>query len=248
MINNENRVQLSLLFKDKKLYEDFIKIYKTERRLNRIIVACLTSYYYNQKVRELVDRDKAVADGACHNEDSFEELRKSMLVQDLPPYGGEKNSMKDISDILCTVNGQPECKETSHQEISISDIIGRRRLTEKKSSSRVNPGVSSLKASLQSVAEALSKLSENMDSMSINTPVENGEPKEKEGVRSYDLFDRAMLVPEEQVNNVMHQTAEAQAVLDALSDSIEKLRCSTLADGRLVGEKKAGETYGKKTR
>ena len=49
------RAQLSLLFTDKELYENFIVPSKNNRMLHSIILKCLTAYYYNVEVRNQID-------------------------------------------------------------------------------------------------------------------------------------------------------------------------------------------------
>ena len=50
-----NRAQVSLFFNDTELLENFIKPLKQERRLNEVVIKCLTSYYYDDTVRGLID-------------------------------------------------------------------------------------------------------------------------------------------------------------------------------------------------
>ncbi len=49
------RAQLSLLFTDKELYENFIVPSKNNRMLHSIILKCLTAYYYNADVRNQIE-------------------------------------------------------------------------------------------------------------------------------------------------------------------------------------------------
>lgn len=54
-LGNVLRAQVSLQFDDESLYDEFIAPHKAARTLNGIIVKCLSAYYYNESVRNLVD-------------------------------------------------------------------------------------------------------------------------------------------------------------------------------------------------
>ena len=49
------RAQVSLVFTDNQLYDDFIDELKQRRELNAMILKCLTAYYYSQEVRRVID-------------------------------------------------------------------------------------------------------------------------------------------------------------------------------------------------
>jgi hypothetical protein len=53
----ERRAQLSLIFSDAELFDNFIVPEKQNRTLRPLVVKLLTMYYYNDTVRNIVDND-----------------------------------------------------------------------------------------------------------------------------------------------------------------------------------------------
>ena len=49
------RAQLNIMTDDEELFNDLIKPYKEEKLLNNLILKCLSAYYYNEEVRNLIE-------------------------------------------------------------------------------------------------------------------------------------------------------------------------------------------------
>lgn len=49
------RAQLNIMTDDEELFDRFIKPYKEEKLLNNLILKCLSAYYYNEEVRNLIE-------------------------------------------------------------------------------------------------------------------------------------------------------------------------------------------------
>lgn len=49
------RAQLNIMTDDEELFDNFIKPYKNEKLLNNLILKCLSAYYYNEEVRNLIE-------------------------------------------------------------------------------------------------------------------------------------------------------------------------------------------------
>lgn len=80
------RVQLSLLFDDENLFDNFIKPYKDEKLLNRLIIKCLTAYYYDEDIRKGIEAylSDSVADSeeVTSTQSLVDGIRASLIMQD----------------------------------------------------------------------------------------------------------------------------------------------------------------------
>lgn len=81
------RVQLSLIFSDEELFDDFIIPLRDNKELSGMIIQLLTSYYYNENVRnaiegvsleEISDENERVMDSS----DAFNSIRQNLAMQD----------------------------------------------------------------------------------------------------------------------------------------------------------------------
>ena len=109
------RAQVSLMFDDADLFENFIIPCKEERRLNGIIVKCLAAYYANPQVRSLVegeqDTEEAVMEGVKPTQSICDSIRASLIMQD---YLVEElkqsvdSGMEDVESILTQANTRAE--------------------------------------------------------------------------------------------------------------------------------------------
>ena len=86
MSNGSMRAQLSLLFTDKTLYDEFIVPCKNDRRLHSIIMKCLSAYYYNAEARNLIEgselhKDEEVTEKINSHQDSINNIRDLLAMQ-----------------------------------------------------------------------------------------------------------------------------------------------------------------------
>lgn len=106
------RAQVSLQFDDADLFDNFIIPYKENRLLNSLIIKCLSSYYYNEDVRNLIEGtsiDDVTEDDsvASNNQSIFDSMRASLLMQDF--FASElqntiDNGTEDVENILHQTN------------------------------------------------------------------------------------------------------------------------------------------------
>lgn len=80
------RAQLSLCFDDENLFDNFIKPYKDEKLLNRLIIKCLTAYYYDEDIRKGIEAylSDSVADSeeVTSTQSLVDGIRASLIMQD----------------------------------------------------------------------------------------------------------------------------------------------------------------------
>lgn len=105
------RAQVSLMFDDADLFENFVEPYKQERLLNGLIIRCLSAYYYNEEVRSLVEGTKLeeVTEGVDvqSTQSICDSIRASLLMQDFLQQELQStvdNGAEDITNILQKTN------------------------------------------------------------------------------------------------------------------------------------------------
>ncbi len=101
-----NRAQVSLSFEDEELYNNLIVHLKKTKTLQKTILDCLTAYYYNDTVRQIVSgiEDEIYEDGQVEDRDTiFANMRNALLVNEfiMNEFSNElENSMADVADIV----------------------------------------------------------------------------------------------------------------------------------------------------
>lgn len=110
------RAQISLLFKDKDLYDNFIMPNKTQKTLNDIIIKCLSAYYYDEEVRnkvegisleDIISGDTVVTDSQqiCNS------IREALAMQSFMASELENtlsDGIEDVTDIMNKVDNMAE--------------------------------------------------------------------------------------------------------------------------------------------
>ena len=126
------RAQVSLMFDDADLFENFITPCKEERRLNGIIVKCLTAYYQDERVRAMIEggpsEDEAPSEAVQSTQSLCDSIRASLIMQD---YLVEElkqtvdEGMEDVEGILSKANKKAESHGfgASYQTKSGSTIL-----------------------------------------------------------------------------------------------------------------------------
>ena len=126
------RAQVSLMFDDADLFDNFITPCKEERRLNGIIVKCLKAYYLDERVRSLVEggleTEEEGSEEVKSTQSICDSIRASLIMQD---YLVEElkqtvdNGMEDVEGILTQANKKAESHGfgSSYQTKSGSTIL-----------------------------------------------------------------------------------------------------------------------------
>lgn len=108
------RVQLSLMFDDENLFDNFIKPYKDEKLLNNLIIKCLSAYYYNESIRNEFEgqiEDLSGVDEVTDTQTLVNGIRASLIMQDFLADELQKTvdaGTPDVSEILNRTNEAAE--------------------------------------------------------------------------------------------------------------------------------------------
>lgn len=109
------RAQVSLMFSDPDLYQNFIEPIRNNKELSRLIVRCLTAYYYDEGVRALVEGTvPEVAQATVTMEDSMSviaDIRNALTAQAFLCDEAEnilQGGVADMGDMLGSVNSFAE--------------------------------------------------------------------------------------------------------------------------------------------
>lgn len=118
------RAQLSLVFHDEDLYNQFILPKKIDKELHSIVIKCLTSYFYDEEVRNKIE---GVSESTFtpesnkpkSDEELFGEIRGILAMQSIL-CGELENTMEDgldeINDIMSDVNSSMRSKGAQEGE------------------------------------------------------------------------------------------------------------------------------------
>ena len=152
------RAQCSLVFQDADLYNGLIVPMKESKELNALIIRCLSAYYNQPSVRELVD-GFVVESGVDSTQELIDRVRESFAVQDFivgQLASAVDNNMMDVSDLLDGVketvaNGGSDMFDVSHGDNG-SVFVVRKEIEDKgkaakssESASEVNNSVKALR-------------------------------------------------------------------------------------------------------
>ena len=105
------RAQISLQFADADLFENFVTPYKENRLLNSLIIKCLSAYYYNEDVRNLIEgtsmSDATNGEEVQSTQSIVDNIRASLVMQDYLATELQStidNGTEDIDNILNKTN------------------------------------------------------------------------------------------------------------------------------------------------
>ena len=118
------RAQLSLVFHDEDLYKQFILPKKNDKELHSIVIKCLSSYYYDEEVRNRIDgvsEDSFVVDEGKVKSDEklFEDIRGILAMQSILCSELEntvEDGLDEFNDILSGVNSSMKTNGTPEDE------------------------------------------------------------------------------------------------------------------------------------
>lgn len=126
------RAQVSLMFDDADLFENFITPCKEERRLNGIIIKCLSAYYRNEQVRGMIEGaslgEVSDSEEVTSTQSICDNIRASLIMQDFLVEELKQTvetGTEDITDILSQTNKRAEDRGvgSSYQTKSGSTIL-----------------------------------------------------------------------------------------------------------------------------
>lgn len=111
------RAQLSLMFDDENLFDNFIKPYKDEKLLNNLIIKCLSAYYYNEEVRNLIEGtsldDVADSEEVTSTQSLVDGIRASLIMQDFLASELQNTIEAGTEDVSSILNRTNEAAEKS---------------------------------------------------------------------------------------------------------------------------------------
>lgn len=110
------RVQLSLLFDDENLFDNFIKPYQDEKLLNNLIIKCLSAYYYNESIRnefESQTENLSGVDEVTDTQSLVDGIRASLTMQDFLADELQKTIDAGTEDLPQILNKTNEAAEKS---------------------------------------------------------------------------------------------------------------------------------------
>lgn len=111
------RAQLSLCFDDENLFDNFIKPYKDEKLLNRLIIKCLTAYYYDEDIRKGIEAylSDSVADSEeiTSTQSLVDGIRASLIMQDFLASELQNTIDAGTEDVPEVLNRTNEAAEKS---------------------------------------------------------------------------------------------------------------------------------------
>lgn len=111
------RAQLSLCFDDENLFDNFIKPYKDEKLLNRLIIKCLTAYYYDEDIRKGIEAylSDSIADSeeVTSTQSLVDSIRASLIMQDFLASELQDTIDKQTEDVSEILNKTNEAADKS---------------------------------------------------------------------------------------------------------------------------------------
>lgn len=111
------RAQLSLMFDDENLFDNFVKPYKDEKLLNNLIIKCLSAYYYNEEVRNLIEGtsldDVADSEEVTSTQSLVDGIRASLIMQDFLASELQNTIEAGTEDVSSILNRTNEVAEKS---------------------------------------------------------------------------------------------------------------------------------------
>lgn len=107
------RAQVSLIFYDQELFEELILPLKEQKMLNSVIIKCLSAYYYNTEVRNLIENidETAQEDSSSDMDNIIMNMRNTLAMQSFladDVKQSVESGMEDIDNILNSVNEKAE--------------------------------------------------------------------------------------------------------------------------------------------
>lgn len=141
------RAQVSLQFDDEKLFNEMIKPFKEARILNGLIIKCLSAYFYNDKIKSLIEgtevEEQGVSDTPSSSQELFDNIRATLLAQDFLAQELKDTIQEGTEDVSSILDGANRVmKESGMASVKNSSDEGKNEVLQlelKKSRSDGSP-------------------------------------------------------------------------------------------------------------
>lgn len=207
------RAQLSLMFDDENLFDNFVKPYKDEKLLNNLIIKCLSAYYYNEEVRNLIEGtsldDVADSEEVTSTQSLVDGIRASLIMQDFLASELQNTidaGTEDVSSILNRTNEAAEksgVAKTTQTEYGASVLkIEQHNLnlgTSQESSTSTDTATEP-NDTLKILIMAVSKLAEASGNSEVVNLLHSSSASEQTVVKS-DVSKTESVIPKQEVLN-----------------------------------------------
>lgn len=207
------RAQLSLMFDDENLFDNFVKPYKDEKLLNNLIIKCLSAYYYNEEVRNLIEGtsldDVADSEEVTSTQSLVDGIRASLIMQDFLASELQNTidaGTEDVSSILNRTNEVAEksgVAKTTQTEYGASVLkieqhnlnLGVSQESQNSTSTATEPS-----DTLKILIMAVSKLAEASGNSEVVNLLHSSSVSEQTVVQS-DVSKTESVIPKQEVLN-----------------------------------------------
>lgn len=207
------RAQLSLMFDDENLFDNFVKPYKDEKLLNNLIIKCLSAYYYNEEVRNLIEGtsldDVADSEEVTSTQSLVDGIRASLIMQDFLASELQNTidaGTEDVSSILNRTNEAAEksgVAKTTQTEYGASVLkIEQHNLNlgASQESQNSTSTATELSDTLKILIMAVSKLAEASGNSEVVNLLHSSSASEQTVVQS-DVSKTESVIPKQEVLN-----------------------------------------------
>lgn len=234
------RAQISLQFDDAELFEQFIEPYKRNRLLNGIIIKCLSAYYYNEEVRNLIEgstlEDVADDENIVSTQDMINNIRASLLMQDF--LTGElqssiDNGSEDIENILNRTNSfakqEGVMKETKSDFGSTMLHLEDKSLQSSSDTSKNNSSESSKMDFIFKAISVLLRGSSDPEAKSLLNDMTNSEEQPSDTSETSDLhYDSSDSVNDIDTDEVEYtESIDTEEVIEEVNTTLEEVSDDT---------------------
>lgn len=192
------RTQISLIFDDENLFNNFIIPYKEQRALNGVIIRCLKAYFYSEEAKNSIElannADYSTESGIRdeQTEQALQNIRETLLMQSFLADELEETltqGSQDVSDILNRTNKMASdygmAKQTKSQFDSQMMQIEMQKaaLPMKESTSTTNISSGGTAMSGELMTNILLLIAQKLDIPEINSLLSgSSEPKKEEKI------------------------------------------------------------------
>ena len=227
------RAQVSLQFVDEDLYENFVLPYKEERRLNSIIIKCLSAYYRIKEVRNLIEggslENETGVDYENANQVLIDEVRQALVMQDFMSQELQNvvdNGVQDVEDILDRTNKMAESTGVAHTEYdektgatflrisALPDVAGSSAVKESSAKTterkKKHGGMSKQEIQIDLLTRAVEILAKSVGNTEVEDILASELDDESEsGVEASEVNSQIEVNEDDDEQGVVNQTSEA---------------------------------------
>lgn len=225
------RAQLSLMFDDENLFDNFVKPYKDEKLLNNLIIKCLSAYYYNEEVRNLIEGtsldDVADSEEVTSTQSLVDGIRASLIMQDFLASELQNTidaGTEDVSSILNRTNEAAEksgVAKTTQTEYGASVLkieqhnlnLGASQESQASTSTATEPN-----DTLKILIMAVSKLAEASGNSEVVNLLHSSSASERTVVQP-DVSKTESVIPKQEVLNEQSSVQPVSEVTKSASNN-----------------------------